>query len=94
MSPCGYLVRQTTPLNPFDIYFLVPEPRYGYTLVPFSTSGLKPWKTSTIIFGSQDFFGEIPLDVLPSGPYTLYTLVTPAGSLESYYLWINVFNAP
>jgi len=89
-----YFAIQATQVNPYDIYFLVPEPRYGYTLVPFSTHGLQPWKTSIVVPVYQDFFGEIPLDALPSGPYTLYTLVTPAGSLNSYYLWINIFNAP
>ena len=89
-----YFALQATPLNPFEIYFLVPAAGSGYNIVPYSAAGLQPWRTSTTAPVSQDFFGEIPLSALPSGPYTLYTLVTPAGNLESYYLWIDLFNVP
>jgi hypothetical protein len=41
-----------------------------------------------------NLLGNIPVQTLPSGTYTVYLLVTPAGSLSNYYLWITSFVIP
>jgi len=89
-----YLGIQATPISPFEIFLLVPAQPFGYNIVPYSTAGLIPWKQSLADAISQAFFGEIPIQGLPAGPYTLYTLVTPAGSFGNYYLWISTFTIP
>jgi hypothetical protein len=57
-------------------------------------AGLEPWKA--VATGPIDFhlLGTIPVAALPSGTYTVYLLVTPASSLNSYYLWITYFIIP
>jgi hypothetical protein len=35
-----------------------------------------------------------PISGIPSGTYTAYLLVTPAGSLNNFYLWITLFTIP
>jgi len=89
-----YLGIQATPVSPFEIYLLVPVQPFGYNIVPYSTTGLVAWKQSITEPVYQSFFGEIPVQALPAGPYTLYTLVTPAGHLNSYYLWVSTFTIP
>ena len=89
-----YLGIQATPISPLEIFLLVPAQPFGYNIVPYSSSGLAAWRTSITESISQAFFGEIPVNSLPAGPYTLYTLVTPAGSFSGYYLWISTFTIP
>lgn len=69
--------------NPSDIYILKAD---DATFQPVS-SGLVPWRENTT--GPLDvyLFGSVPTASLPTATYTLYLLVTPAGSLNSYYLW-------
>ena len=89
-----YLGIKATPISPSEIFLFVPIEPFGYNIVPYSTSGLIAWRQATTEAIFQSFFGEIPKRSLPAGPYTLYTLVTPAGSLESYYLWVSTFTIP
>ena len=88
-----YLALYAPAINPAEIYLLVPLSPVGYTLAPFSTSGLVPWKTAVSAPGAQNFYGSIPLTIFPAGPYSLLTLVTPAGAtqLTDYYLWVSTF---
>lgn len=88
-----YLALYAPAINPVEIYLLVPVASSGYTVAPLS-SGLVLWKRAKVDPGSQIFFGRIPLTVLPLGPYSLGTLVTPAGATSSttdYYLWVSTF---
>lgn len=89
-----YLAIYAPAINPHEFYLLVPVAPLGYTLVPFSTNGLVAWKSAVLDPGSQNFFGSIPLAPLPAGSYSLFTLVTPAGTNQStaYYLWSSSFN--
>jgi hypothetical protein len=57
-------------------------------------AGAQPWKASTTGPIDVSLFGTIPISTLPSGTYTAYILVTPAGSLSSYYLWMTTFVIP
>jgi uncharacterized delta-60 repeat protein len=56
--------------------------------------GFQAWKANAE--GPIDInpLGTIPVSTLSSGTYTVYLLVTPAGSLSSYYLWITSFKVP
>jgi hypothetical protein len=57
-------------------------------------AGAQPWKASTTGPIDESLFGTISISTLPSGTYTAYLLVTPAGSLSSYYLWMTTFVIP
>jgi hypothetical protein len=67
----------------------------NYTFIPLSVldplhEGLTPWKinaSSGVNESLASALGNIPISSLPPGTYTAYLLVTPAGSLDSYYLW-------
>ena len=89
-----YLGLQAMAVNPFEIYLFIPQTPFGYTIVPLSSSGLKAWAKNQVDPIYQSFYGEIPVSNLPAGTYVLYTLVTPAGDLTSYYLWTTTFNLP
>ncbi|MHA2219539.1 MAG: DUF4215 domain-containing protein [Candidatus Hodarchaeales archaeon] len=56
--------------------------------------GFQPWKANAE--GPIDInpLGTIPVSILSSDTYTVYLLVTPAGILSSYYLWITSFVIP
>lgn len=86
-----YLGLQALPVSPFEIFLFKSLSPLGYTIVPYSASGLVPWETNTVNPQFQSFYGSIPTSVLPKGGYTLYTLVTPSGSFSSYYLWVTSF---
>ncbi|MGE5300514.1 MAG: DUF3443 domain-containing protein [Acidobacteriota bacterium] len=87
--------------GPVDIYFgfLAPsmDPQNIYlltsndTLMPLSVSDPLRVKPVPWIInasgGANELFGNIPVSSLPAGRYTFFLLVTPAGSLGSYYLW-------
>jgi len=57
-------------------------------------AGAVPWKHN--VTGPIDEFplGNIPLSSIPSGTYNLYLLVTPVGTLNTYYLWNTYFVVP
>ena len=87
-----YLALYAPAINPAEIYLIVPQAPSGYTVAPLS-SGLVPWETAVTDPEFQSFFGSIPLAALPPGPYSLGTLVTPAGAgnLTNYYFWVSTF---
>ena len=53
-------------------------------------AGAQPWRTNVTELINEDLF-DMPVSSIPAGSYTVYLLVTPAGSLSSYYLWITSF---
>jgi plastocyanin len=87
-----------------DVYFAVFSPQVlgndiflytGTTFVTFSQEGLVPWIANTTGPLDQNLFGAIPLSALPSGDYTLFFAVAPAGSqLATFYIWSAVFTVP
>lgn len=88
--------------GPVDIYLAIYAPSVSsevwmikpdLNLQPLS-AGLAAWWTNTSGPVNEALNGDIALNLLPAGTYTLYTLVTPAGSLETYYLWSASFNSP
>jgi glutamine cyclotransferase len=87
--------------EPVDLYFglYVPslDPNNIYIVKQdnsFQTvaQGLVPWRKNVTTATSESLFGDIPVSSLPPGQYTLYLLATPAGSLNSYYLWSTSFD--
>ncbi len=85
-----------------DIYFaisapsIVPDEVYVFdqhdSLVPLS-DGLVKWRSGTK--GALEFsLGDIPVSSLPPGRYTLYLVVTPVNSLDTYYFWKTEFQIP
>jgi hypothetical protein len=86
--------------GPVDIYFAIfsadvdPDNVYilksDYTLQSLS-QGFFPWKKNISGPIDEKLFGDISTLALPPGTYTLYLAVTPAGSLDHYYLWSTHF---
>lgn len=70
-----------------DIYLL----DSNNNLVSLASSGLVYWKRSSTGNISESLFGDIPTSSLPHGTYTLYLVVTPAGSISNYYFWTTLF---
>jgi plastocyanin len=91
--------------GPAEVYFALFSPQVlgndiflftGGAFVALSNAGLVPWIASTTGPLDQDLFGVIPLSALPSGAYTLFFAVAPAGSSLAtfFYLWSAVFAVP
>jgi len=91
--------------GPADVYFAIFSPQAlgtneillftGTTFVALSQAGLVPWMANTTGPLDQDLFGAIPVSALPSGVYTLFFAMTPAGSpLATFYLWSAAFTVP
>ena len=93
--------------DPVDIYFAFYAPSIDpqniylltstYTLMPLSVvtppnEVPTPWKIN-VSSGVNESFGNIPISSLPTGAYTFYLVVTPAGRLDSYYLWATTVSA-
>lgn len=79
----------STALDTDNIYIL----KSDNTFQTLST-GLEPWRPDTAGPISENLFGDIAASSLPKGTYDLYFLVTPAGNLDSYYLWSTYFIIP
>jgi hypothetical protein len=82
-----YLALSAPALDPNNIYLILPDS----SIQPLSTVGLVPWKASTIGPINESLFGDIPVNLLPVGTYTLYLVVTPANNFSDYYLWTTYF---
>jgi hypothetical protein len=54
-------------------------------------AGAQPWKSNTTGPIDEQLMNTSIANI-PSGTYTVYLLVTPTGTLSSYYLWITTFN--
>ncbi len=61
------------------------------TITPLS-AGIIPWRED-VSFQNLDvgLFGTIPPGSLTPGTYRLYLMVTPADSMDSFYLWQSYF---
>lgn len=57
------------------------------------TLGIKPWKANITSPINEHLFDMLVSDI-PSGRYVVYLMVTPAGSVGSYYLWKISFLIP
>jgi hypothetical protein len=84
--------------GPADIYLGISVPGFADILLITPTGGLAPlsggllpWMSSTTGDVMRRLFGEIPVSSLPAGTYGLYVFMTPAGSVERYYLWVASF---
>jgi hypothetical protein len=86
--------------GPVDIYLGVYAPdispdlmivRPNGALQPLSEGELIPWKSHWEEGVDEGLYGDIPIESLPSGEYTLYLFVTPAGTMDTYYLWQTAF---
>jgi hypothetical protein len=57
-------------------------------LVPYSTAGLVPWRSSTTgAIGPVALLGDVPTALLPAGVYHFYFLMTPTGNMNAMRLW-------
>lgn len=83
-----------------DIYFGVFAPAIDqnniyildqYGSLQLLSSGLVAWKPNISASLDKTPFGNIQKSALPSGTYSLYLFVTPAGTQDSYYLWQTDF---
>ncbi len=55
-------------------------------------AGMTPWRANTTGPIDESLYADIPVSTLSNGTYNLYMLVTPAGSLNTYYLWKTYFS--
>ena len=72
-----------------ELYLISPE----LTVQPLS-AGLVKWRENQTAPVDEELFRNIPVSAVPGGKYTLYTLVTPSGSLNTYYFWTTDFFIP
>jgi Protein of unknown function (DUF1566)/Bacterial Ig-like domain/Putative binding domain, N-terminal len=85
-------------LDSDNIYVLTPAD----TFTPISVAdplheGATPWLSniSGVVHESlASALGNISISSLPAGTYTAYLLVSPAGSLDSFYLWSTSITIP
>ena len=86
--------------GPVDIYLAVYMPalspeiwmiKSDQSMVPLSSEFPK-WKEGISADADESIWRNIPVNLLPDGDYFLGVLVSPSGSLDSYYFWITSFN--
>lgn len=87
--------------QPLDLYMalylpFLPQPNLWMvgpdsSLQPFTQSLIK-WKENVTGTVEETIFSNIPTGPLPAGDYFFYLLATPAGSLDSFYLWGTSFS--
>jgi subtilisin family serine protease len=82
-----YLGVYAQPVDPSIVYLFAPD-----NSLRSSDSGLIPWQTDVAGPVNESLYGELPTFALPSGDYTLYLMVTPAGRLDPYDLWTTGFS--
>jgi streptogramin lyase len=73
-------------IDPVNIYILTPS---GFQ--PLANAGLVPWVPNTIGGLYETLIQDVPVSQIPSGTYTFYLAVTPAGNIDSFYLWQTSF---
>lgn len=56
-------------------------------------AGAVPWKANVMGPVDEQLFNTLISNV-PPGTYTVYLFVTPAGSINNFYLWTTVFVSP
>ena len=84
---------------PVDIYFAIFAPAISPGLLILTPTGLlssnlEPWVPSTLGNIFVLLLQDIPLSALPTGTYTFYLAVTPAGSISNWYIWQTSFTRP
>lgn len=84
-----YFALFASAIDPVNTYIM----KTDNTFQPLS-AGLVPWRPSNAGPINENIFGDLQTASLPSGTYNLYFLVTPPGSLSSYYLWSTYFSVP
>lgn len=72
-----------------DVWLIGP----GSALQPLS-QGLVKWKENVTGPIDESLFGAIQASALPSGPYHLYQMVTPPGTMARFYFWETEFTVP
>lgn len=85
-----------------DIYLGIYAPAYSSEIyiiksdnsLQLVSSGLAKWRENTLGPIDVSLYGNIPMGSLLPGTYYLYTVVAPAGSISSYYLWTTSFTVP
>ncbi len=87
-----YLGIYAPDIYPDTVFLIVRQDEESYSLLPHN-EGFIPWGTGTV-FEQETIWGSIPFSSLPPGSYTLYTMVTPHGSTDTYYLWSSTFQVP
>jgi streptogramin lyase len=81
-----YLLDSAGSFKPFNMNQIVQDFSMGIV-----TPGVEKWKTAEA--GAIDYsLGDIQISDLTPGIYTVYIVVTPAGSLNNHYLWVTSFN--
>ena len=73
-------------LDPGNVYFV----NAGLALQPIAI-GMTPWRTNTLGPVSESLYGRISSAGLPEGTYYVGLMVTPAGVLQDYRLWVADF---
>lgn len=76
-------------VDPANIYMIGQDG----SLQPLS-AGFPAWRSGVTGSINESIYGTFPANLLPYGTYSLYTIVTPAGSLDAYYLWSTSFAVP
>ncbi|MCD6197916.1 MAG: hypothetical protein J7K15_04990 [Deltaproteobacteria bacterium] len=62
----------------------------GYnSLQPFSSAGLVKWQSNTTGGLSAALLGDFPVLLLPAGTYNFYFIMTSAGRLDVYRIWVS-----
>lgn len=89
-----YLALYVPSIDPANIYLI----RSDSLIQPLSNGFVKFKENTTSV--NKRLLGDIPISSLPSGNYTVYTLITPAGTdlnaggINNYYLYETSFLIP
>ena len=62
------------------------------TLKPFSTNGYVKWRSDQPGSLNERPLPDLSVLILPPGTYYFYLMVSPAGNLNSFFLWITSFS--
>ncbi len=73
-------------IDPYNVYILTSSNGFQPVSAEFT-----PWVANTSGNINVSLFGDISASAIPSGTYVLYLVVTPAGSLDTYYFWSTEF---
>lgn len=74
-------------IDPLQSFFVL-KPDYTFQSM---VQGFIPWKKNVTVV-NEDIFGNVPTFLLGQSTYFVYLLITPAGSLNGYYLWTTNFS--
>lgn len=89
-------------LDPVDVYLALYAPDVNPDIWVFTpgpgmqslNDGLVAWKEGTTGGFDETLFGDIPVNMLPSGTYNIYMVVTPQGSTDTWYFYSTYFVIP